>query len=210
MRLRNNPNANNILNECKYVINEPELYKGKWLDVFDNNHPIHIEIGMGKGDFIIENAKKYSDINFIGIEKYPTVLASATSKLDDLELSNLKLIKADAINLKDIFDIHEIDQLYLNFSDAWPKNSHEKRRLTYKDFIDVYKVILKDNSHIIFKTDNRGLFEYSIISFNHYPLVINDICLDLHHSENYDNIETEYERKFSIYGPIYRIDVSFE
>jgi tRNA (guanine-N7-)-methyltransferase len=164
---------------------------------------------MGKGDFILENAKRYPDKNFIGIEKYSTVLTIAVKKAKNDEIpSNLRYLKEDAVRLNEVFDDEEIDGIFLNFSDPWPKKRHTKRRLTYKSFLDVYKKLIKDQGHLVFKTDNRGLFEYSLSSFANYGLTFEDICLDLHHSEGYDdNIQTEYERKFSPRGPIYRADV---
>ncbi|MCI9093191.1 MAG: tRNA (guanosine(46)-N7)-methyltransferase TrmB [Coprobacillus sp.] len=214
MRLRNNPKANEILENHKdiVVLNTKE-YKGHWKNVFQNDNPIYIEIGMGKGDFIIENAKKYSHINFIGIEKFPSVLVGAIKKIDDdhLSLPNLKFMKEDAIFLNDVFEINEIDRIYLNFSDPWPKKKHAKRRLTSHTFLPIYQKILKNDGKLILKTDNRILFEFSLISFQQFHMNFQDICLDLHHSEGYDdNIQTEYERKFSPYGPIYRIETTFK
>lgn len=210
MRLRNNPKAlENLKAHSDIVYVNPTDTAGKWHEVFNNDHPIFIEIGMGKGYFIIENAIRYPNRNFIGIEKYPTVLEKALKKyLKGERLDNLLFIKADAVNLNEVFAEDEVDTLYLNFSDPWPKSKHEKRRLTYRSFIDIYKFILKKDGHIIFKTDNRSLFEYTLVSSSTYGLHFNDVCLDLHNSEGYeDNIQTEYERKFSPFGPIYRIDV---
>lgn len=214
MRLRNNPKANEILeNHKEFVVLNTKSHKGKWHEIFGNDHPIYIEIGMGKGDFIIENAKKYPDVNFIGIEKFPSVLVGAIKKIDDIgeNLSNLRLMKEDALELTDVFDCHEVDRIYLNFSDPWPKKKHTKRRLTSETFLPIYKEILNISGELILKTDNRILFEYSLLSFQHYGLNFEDVCLDLHHSEGYeDNIQTEYERKFSPYGPIYRIVTTFK
>lgn len=214
MRLRNNPKANEILMAHSHiVILDGKKYKNQWHQLFGNNNPIYIEIGMGKGDFIIENAKRYPEINFIGIEKFPSVMVGAIKKIDQLtkELPNLKLLKEDAILLKDIFESHEISRIYLNFSDPWPKKRHTKRRLTSPAFLNVFEDILKKDGELIFKTDNRLLFEYSLVSFQNYGLYFDDVCLDLHHSEGYeDNIQTEYERKFSPYGPIYQIKAKFK
>lgn len=213
MRLRNNPKANEILQEHQeYVVLDTKQHKGKWRDVFQNDNPIYIEIGMGKGDFILENARRYPDINFIGIEKFPSVMVGAIKKIDENgALKNLKLMKEDAVFLTEVFDTHEIDRIYLNFSDPWPKKKHAKRRLTSPTFLPVYQDILKVDGELILKTDNRSLFEYSLISFQQYHMNFHDVCLDLHHSEGYeDNIQTEYERKFSPYGPIYRIVTTFE
>lgn len=214
MRLRNNPNANKILEEhSEFVVLDTKAHIGKWKDVFNNDNPVYIEVGMGKGDFIIENAKRYPDINFIGIEKFSSVLVGAIKKVDELEekLPNLKLMKEDALVLTEVFEENEIDRLYLNFSDPWPKKKHAKRRLTSDTFLPVFKQILKPQGELILKTDNRSLFEFSLISFQQFGLDFHDVCLDLHNSEGYDdNIQTEYERKFSPFGPIYRIVTTFK
>ena len=196
MRLRNNPEAlDYLLSQEGLVYINPTDVKGKWHEIFGNDNPIFIEIGMGKGDFILENAKRYPDKNFIGIEKYSTVLTIAVKKAKNDEIpSNLRYLKEDAVRLNEVFDDEEIDGIFLNFSDPWPKKRHTKRRLTYKSFLDVYKKLIKDQGHLVFQTDNRGLFEYSLSSFANYGLTFEDICLDLHHSEGYDdNIQTEYE-----------------
>ncbi|MFR7591437.1 MAG: tRNA (guanosine(46)-N7)-methyltransferase TrmB [Longibaculum sp.] len=213
MRLRNNPKANEILENHKDIVMlNPKEYFGKWQELFGNDHPIYIEIGMGKGDFIIENAKQYPDINFIGIEKFPSVMVGALKKIDqENKLPNLRLMKEDAAFLNEIFQTNEISRIYLNFSDPWPKKKHAKRRLTSDTFLPTYKNILKENGELILKTDNRSLFEYSLISFQQFGLQFLDVCLDLHHSVGYeDNIQTEYERKFSPFGPIYRIVTTFK
>lgn len=213
MRLRNNPKANEILeNHKEFVVLNTKDYKGRWKDVFSNNNPIYIEIGMGKGDFIIENASRYPHINFIGIEKFPSVLVGAVKKYDEVgHLDNLKFMKEDAMFLNDVFEDNEVDCIYLNFSDPWPKKKHAKRRLTSHTFLPIYENILKKQGELILKTDNRTLFEFSLISFQQFGMNFQDVCLDLHHSDGYeDNIQTEYERKFSPYGPIYRIVTTFK
>lgn len=211
MRLRNNPRAKEIMEEHAHVLLDPTVPFNKE-EVFGNNHPVHIEIGMGKGDFIIGMAKKYPDINFIGIEKYDSVLCAALKKYDESEqVSNVRFLRFDAIDLLKFFSCHSIDLIYLNFSDPWPKNKHEKRRLTYKTFLDVYKELLILPGKLEFKTDNRGLFEFSIVSMNQYGLNFEMISLDLHKSEyNEENVMTEYERKFSPFGPIYKIICEFK
>lgn len=206
MRLRNVKGATEILENSPYVIQNPKEYKGKFQKLFSNGNPIYLEIGMGKGKFIVENAKKYPDINFIGIEMFDSVLVRAIQKIEE-DIPNLRLIRFDATYIEEIFD-KEIDLLYLNFSDPWPKVRHEHRRLTSDRFLKRYDKIFKDGNHIIMKTDNRKLFEFSVMSFNNFGYVINEISLDLHKDNVEENIETEYEEKFSSKGfPIYRIYV---
>ena len=212
MRLRNNPKALDIMKENTHlVVVDPRNYKGKWCEIFDNNNPIYIEIGMGKGDFIYQHALNNPHINYVGIEKYPSVLASAINKMKIKDkVSNLRLITFDAIELNDIFEKDELDLIYLNFSDPWPKSRHEKRRLTSATFLDVYKNNLKAKGSIEFKTDNRGLFEYSLTSFNNYLMKFKYVSLDLHNSEYFEeNVMTEYEQKFCIKGPIYKLVAKF-
>ncbi len=212
MRLRNNPNAMDILKENAHlVVLEPEKHHGKWKQLFNNENPIYIEVGMGKGDFIYGNAQAYPDINFIGIERYPSVLAAAVTKISKLPvLENLRVIKYDASLLEEIFALGEVAKLFLNFSDPWPKSRHAKRRLTSPQFLDIYHLVLDKDAIIEFKTDNRLLFEYSLITFNQYPLHLEYVSLDLHNSaENETNIQTEYERKFSAFGPIYKAIVRY-
>jgi len=194
MRLRNIKNSKEIIDESKYIVLNPEKYKGKWKSVFGNNNPIYIEIGMGKGKFILQNALKYPNINFIGIEKFDSAIVRAIKKIEDYRLDNLKLIRMDALMLGDVFD-NEVDLAYLNFSDPWPKERHEKRRLTNEKFLKIYDKIFKNYKQIIFRTDNRGLFEYSIVSLSSYGYTIYDINLDLHNN-NEEFITTEYEDKF--------------
>jgi len=198
MRLKNVKNAKEIMAGGIYYIENPKEYKGCWNKVFSNNNPIYIEIGMGKGDFIINNAIEFPDINFIGIEKYDSVIARAIQKSNELELTNLKLIRIDALNIEEVFD-KEIDKLYLNFSDPWPKDRHAKRRLTSPIFLKKYENIFKNDKIIEIKKDNINLFNYSkeTLIENNYELeyVTNDL-----HNENIFNIMTEYESKFSERG----------
>lgn len=205
MRLRNVKGAKEKIEASSIVIQNPKDYKGKFKDVFLNNNPIYIEIGTGKGNFIINMAKNNPNINFIGIEKFDSVLVRALDKIDEY-IPNLRLIRMDATEIADVFD-HEIDCIYLNFSDPWPKNKHENRRLTSKVFLDKYELLFKENNHIIMKTDNRHLFEYSVESLvnNNYKII--NVCLDLHKEDIKDNVETEYESKFKLLGPIYKIEV---
>ena len=196
MRIRNIKNADELINNSNYIIKEN--YKGKLHTLFKNNNPIHLEIGMGKGDFIIDMAKKYPNINFIGLEKYTSVIVRAVKKLNTLELKNLKLINIDALNLEEYFD-KEIDLIYLNFSDPWPKKRYAKRRLTSLNFLNIYDKIFKDKCEIVMKTDNTILFESSIITLTNYGYKIVDISLDLWKTDKIYS-ETEYEHKFRTQG----------
>lgn len=198
MRLRNVKNAKNIVDNSKYVINNPEEYIGNYKILFNNDNPINIEIGMGKGDFIIGMAKKYPNTNFIGIEKYESVMVRAIEKLENIELSNLKLIRMDAIEIDKVFN-KEINTIYLNFSDPWPKKRHAKRRLTSEIFLRLYDKIFINTPHIIQKTDNIGLFASSLVSLSKYGYTLEEVSLDLK-NESIDNVVTEYENKFMNLG----------
>lgn len=208
MRLRNVKGAKEIIDNSSYIIKNPNDYRGNYQKIFENNNPIHIEIGMGKGDFIIENAKKYPNINFIGIEKFDSVIVRAVQKLENEEIPNLKLIKIDANEIDDVFD-KEISVIYLNFSDPWPKARHAKRRLSSEIFLNKYDYVFIDKKRIIMKTDNRKLFEYSIKSFTDYGYKIEDISLNLYEDDIKNNVPTEYETRFHNRGClIYKVDVS--
>ena len=198
MRLRNVRNAKEIVDNSDYVVHNPFEYKGKYKELFGNENPIHLEVGMGKGDFIINMALKYPDINFIGLEKYESIVCRAIQKLENKEIKNLKLIVIDALELGNIFD-KEIECLYLNFSDPWPKKRHARRRLTSEVFLPIYDRIFKGDKLIVQKTDNVGLFESSIVSLSTYGYVIEEISLDLASTDK-DNVETEYESKFKAQG----------
>ena len=174
MRLKNIKGASEKILKGKYFINNPSEYKGKWNKLFNNNNPIYIEIGMGKGKFIIKNAIENPNINYIGIEMYDSVILRAVEKTNDLELNNLYLIRMDARLINDIFN-KEIDLIYLNFSDPWPKERHAKRRLTSPIFLERYDSIFKNSKHIIMKTDNKDLFNYSVESLKEYGYNINII-----------------------------------
>jgi len=207
VRLRNVKGAKEIIDNSSYIIKNPIDYKGDYQKIFENNNPIHIEIGMGKGDFIIENAKKYPNINFIGIEKFDSVIVRAVQKLENEEIPNLKLIKIDANEIDDVFD-KEISVIYLNFSDPWPKARHAKRRLSSEIFLNKYDSVFIDKKRIIMKTDNRKLFEYSIKSFTDYGYKIEDISLNLYEDDIKNNVPTEYETRFHNRGClIYKVDV---
>lgn len=194
MRLKHIKNAEEIISKSKYLVKSPRENKGSWNKVFNNDNNIEVEIGMGKGKFIIEKAIQNPNINFIGIEKYDSPLVSAVKKLEELEINNLKLICLDALGIEEVFD-HEIDKIYLNFSDPWPKKRHAKRRLTSSIFLNKYENLFKDEKHIEMKTDNDDLYDYSCESFieNGYDIVKTDT--------NYlDTIRTEYEDKFISLG----------
>lgn len=205
MRQRNVKNKKEILANSKYLVNNPEEYLGRWHELFQNSNPIYIEIGMGKGNFILENAKRYPDINFIGIEKFDSIMALAIKKIEMEELTNLKLIRMDALEINNVFH-KEIGKIYLNFSDPWPKPRHAKRRLTSDVFLNKYDEIFAKDKVIEMKTDNRKLFEYSLVSFNENDYKIIEISLDLHEDNYENNIMTEYEEKFSSQNnPIYYV-----
>ena len=198
MRLRNVKNAKEIVENNEYVIKNPEEYKGIYSKFFNNKNPIHLVIGMGKGNFILDMALKNPDINFIGVERYESVLVRALEKVVDKEIPNLKFMCMDAINLGEVFD-HEIDCIYLNFSDPWPKKRHAKRRLTSNVFLPIYDKVFKGDCLIVQKTDNVGLFESSIVSLSNYGYVIEDISLDLANTDIETSL-TEYEAKFRSQG----------
>ena len=193
MRLRNIKDKDIILENSPLVINNNEIKPGNWNKYFKNNHPIHLEIGSGLCGFIIKMADKYKDINFIGIEKQTTALAKGVK--DKVGIDNLVFLNIDAKELIDVFS-NEIDTIYLNFSDPWPKTRHEKRRLTSKELLTTYDNLFKSKKTIIMKTDNKDLFEYSVTSLSSYGYTIEKVKTDLHNSDISDNIFTEYEEKF--------------
>ena len=204
MRLRNVKNKEEILNGSKYLIKNPEEYMGKWDQLFEKKQSIYIEIGMGKGKFLIENAIKYPDINFIGIEKYDSVVAKSLPKIPEC-LTNIVVIRMDALNIDKVFD-KEIERIYLNFSDPWPKVRHSMRRLSSRVFLEKYDKIFKGEKNIYLRTDNRDLFTFSLESFSQYGYVLHDINLNLHEIDQPDIITTEYEDKFVEAGlPIYQV-----
>ena len=204
MRLRNVKNKEEILNGSKYLIKNPEEYIGKWDQLFEKKQPIYIEIGMGKGKFLIENAIKYPDINFIGIEKYDSVVAKSLPKIPEC-LTNIVVIRMDALNIDKVFD-KEIERIYLNFSDPWPKVRHSMRRLSSRVFLEKYDKIFKGEKNIYLRTDNRDLFTFSLESFSQHGYVLHDINLNLHEIDQPDIITTEYEDKFVEAGlPIYQV-----
>ncbi len=194
MRLRNVKNKEEILQQASFLIRDPFPYKGKWHELFHNAHPIYIEIGMGKGKFIVDNALANPNINYIGIEKFDSVMAKAVQRVDK-DIPNLIMIRADASDISKIFD-HEISRIYLNFSDPWPKNRHHLRRLSSSYFLEQYENIFKNEKNIEMRTDNRHLFQYSLVSFSEYGYIIKEVSLNLH-EDNMPLITTEYEDKFS-------------
>ena len=196
MRRRNVKNAQSrIDNHLDLVIKNPQDYRGKWQKLFKNHNPIYLEIGMGKGKFLLEHANHNPNINYIGLEKFDSVIVQAVEKISLSRLSNIKLINEDATKILEFFDQKEIQKIYLNFSDPWPKNRHEKRRLTHKNFLKKYESIL--NGDLEMKTDNQTFFEYSLISFNQEQWKFLDLSLDLHHrSVDETIISTEYEERF--------------
>lgn len=212
MRLRNKPWAKDKLQQYdRFVVHNPEQYRGKWENVFEKDQPIHIEIGTGKGQFIVGMAQANPHINYIGIEFQESVIVSALDRLIEADLPNCKLMNQNGAELLKFFQPGDVSQIYLNFSDPWPKTRHEKRRLTFRTFLDVYKEILVNKGEIHFKTDNQGLFEYSLVSFSEYGMTLKYVSLDLHNSGIEGNIMTEYEEKFASKGNrIYRCEVQFQ
>lgn len=201
MRLKKVKDAKERVEASEYYVSTPSEYKGKWNEFFKNNNPIHIEIGMGKGNFIIGMAKAHKDVNYIGIEMYDSVMVKAVEKLKQEEkpLKNLKLVLIDAMKIDEIFE-SEISRIYLNFSDPWPKAKHEKRRLTSKIFLEKYDKIFKGQKQIFQKTDNNDLFDFSMVSLVENGYELRNVTRDLHSENVSDNIMTEYEEKFSNAG----------
>lgn len=211
MRLRNIKGSKEFIDASPFVIHNPEEYKGNWHSFFQNNNPIHLEIGMGKGQFIHALAEQNPDINYIGIEMYSSVLYRALERRAETDLNNLFFLRFDARNLTDIFGKEEIGKIYLNFSDPWPKDRHAKRRLTSPNFLTMYDQVMKPEGILQFKTDNRPLFDFSVESVNDSGTWhIDEITYDLHHSEFLEgNIMTEYESRFVAEGkPICRFVIS--
>ncbi|MBE5968824.1 MAG: tRNA (guanosine(46)-N7)-methyltransferase TrmB [Lachnospiraceae bacterium] len=208
MRLRNIKGSREMIADSPYTIDNPAQYKGKWHEFFGNDAPIRIEVGMGKGKFISTLAMQNPDINYIGIEKYSSVLIRAIDKRIENNIENLYFLRFDAVDILDIFDVGEIDRIYLNFSDPWPKDRHAKRRLTSKQYLKKYDVILKKDGIVEFKTDNDDLFSFSL---EEVPLAGWEIVaqtFDLHKTPEMmeGNVMTEYEEKFSALGnPIHKM-----
>ena len=213
MRLRNKPWAKPLIEaNPQWVVTNPSDYRGKWQERFAQQQPLYIEVGMGKGRFIVEMAKKYPQYNFIGLEMQTVATGIALKKQLQEQLPNLQLVCANGAGLTDFFAEDEVAGIYLNFSDPWPKNRQEKRRLTYKSFLASYREIMVADGRLEFKTDNRGLFEYSLASLNNFGMTFDQVWLDLHADEEalVDNVMTEYEEKFSSKGqPIYKLQAHF-
>ena len=203
MRIRNVKNKEEILNNSKFLVKDYKSNITSWSKLFNNNNPIYIEIGMGKGKFIIENAKKYPNINFIGIERFDSILAKALPKIDN-DINNLLIIRMNALEIDEVFD-KEIDRIYLNFSDPWPKVRHHNRRLTSEIFLNKYDKIFKGKKEIYLRTDNPDLYTYSIETLSKHKYELFDVTFDLHKKEE-NLITTEYEDKFvSKNMPIYSL-----
>lgn len=214
MRTRNNPNAKNELNEENRFLSDKEKLQEILKKESNEDKKIYLEIGMGKGDFISRLATFDKENIYIGVEISMSVLATAIKKIkiyeeeNNIILDNLYFMSFDAIKLDEYFEENQIERIYLNFSDPWPKKRHYKRRLTYKDFLEKYKYVLVENGILEFKTDNRGLFEFSLVSMQNFGMNFLEVYLDLHKTEVF-NIQTEYERKFSAFGPIYKLVANF-
>ena len=213
MRLRNVKGSREAIQESIYVVHEEETRAGSWHDIFGNNHPIHIEIGMGKGRFLMELAAKNPDINYVGIEKYSSVLIRALEKMSEMEtpLANIRFVRMDAEAITKVFGAGEVDRIYLNFSDPWPKDRHAKRRLESRQFLARYDQILKKDGTIEFKTDNRALFDFALEEVEAAGWTLKEKTFDLHADArlNEGNVMTEYEERFSAQGnPICKYIIS--
>lgn len=213
MRLRYKPWASDYINENKkYVKLAEDAPAGRWRKEFGNDRPLHVEVGTGKGKFLNDMSLANPDISYVGVEVYDSVLVTGVQRAVEEEPDNLCFINGDVFFLEDMFAENEVDKLYINFTDPWPKKRHEKRRLTYSIFLELYKKVLKPDGIIQFKTDNQGLFEYSLESMSQFGMKLETVRLDLHHSEEAEgNIMTEYEAKFSEKGqPIYMVCARFQ
>ncbi|KRL61585.1 tRNA (guanosine(46)-N7)-methyltransferase TrmB [Latilactobacillus fuchuensis] len=213
MRLRNKPWAKDLIEaNPEKILVSPETIAGHWQSRFAKEQPIYIEVGSGKGQFITQMAQKYPDRNFIAVEIQESAIAVILQKQVELQLPNLQLLLGTGASLTTFFADNEVAGVYLNFSDPWPKTRHEKRRLTFKTFLAEYQQIMQADGYLRFKTDNQGLFEYSLCSLNAYGMLLDDVSLDLHKSDlAIENVQTEYEEKFSKRGDrIYRLEAHFK
>lgn len=211
MRMRKKKHCADRMERCERLwIKKPRECKGRWNEIFGNNNPVHIEIGCGKGSFIVGMAESNPDVNFVAVERVEDVIVLAMEKASAHEVENVRFVDIDAAAIDEFFEYGEAERIYLNFSDPWPKNKQAKRRLTHKNFLDKYKKVLKPGSYIWFKTDNRKLFEFSLNSFAEGNYKMENITFDLHSSGFEENIMTEYERRFSEEGmPIYRVEAVY-
>lgn len=208
MRVRKRKGVETFLSSYpEIVLQEPV----DWKQIFENDNPIQIEVGCGKGNFVTKMALQHPELNFIGIDLQETVISYALDKILLSTLTNVKLLLVNGKELVNYFPTGSIDKLYLNFSDPWPKNRHEKRRLTYRNFLILYEKLLRPSGGISFKTDNRALFEYSLVSMSQYGMQIEKVWLDLHKDKEFamENVQTEYEQKFCKKGPIYKLEAQF-
>lgn len=213
MRLRNISGADTYIENSEYVVQDEKSKRGCWSEVFGRKAPLHIEVGMGKGQFMMQLALQNPDINYVGIEMYSSVLLRAVQKMEETPMDNLRFIRMDAREIEEVFDKGEVDKIYLNFSDPWPKDRHAKRRLPSRQFLARFDQILKREGNLEFKTDNRDLFDFAVEEVEPAGWKIDAITYDLHHDEvmNKGNILTEYEEKFSSKGnPIYKYIISRE
>ena len=211
MRLRNIPGSRDVIAQSEFVVHDFKESKNHWHEIFQNNNPVRIEVGMGKGQFIYELASLNSDINYVGIEKFSSVLLRAIQKQEAAPLSNLKFIRMDAEDIADVFGKDEVDRIYLNFSDPWPKDRHAKRRLPSRQFLERYNAFLKEDGVIEFKTDNHDLFFFALEEVKEAGWKLDAVTYDLHNDAvlNEGNIMTEYEERFSKLGnPIYKYIIS--
>lgn len=204
-------NANKIIDNSSYLIKNPESYKGKWKDVFSNNNPICLELGMGRGSFIIEMAKKHPNINYIGLELDSSQTATAINNIKNQNISNLRMICADARNIINYFG-KEIDTIYLTFSEPWPKKQDAKKRFSDESYLRLYDRIFKKNKHIILKTDNKILFSSALESFSNYWYTFEKVSLDLHNDERkIENVMTDFEKQYyKEHRPIFYVDAYFK
>lgn len=211
MRLRNISGSREVIGESRFVVQNPKEQKNHWCELFGNSHKIQIEIGMGKGRFIMDMARSHPDINYVGIEKYSSVLLRGIQKMEAEPLPNLYFIRMEAEEIMEVFGHAEVDKIYLNFSDPWPKDRHAKRRLPSREFLNRYREILSEEGTIEFKTDNQALFTFALEELEPAGWHLDQVTYDLHHDEvmMQGNIMTEYEERFSSMGnPIYKYIIS--
>lgn len=211
MRLRRKPWAPQLIaDNPQWILVNPTDMAGNWQSRFAKQQPLYIEVGSGKGKFITEMAQKHPENNYVAVEIQESAIAMVLKKQVELQLSNLQLLLGDGAALTHFFAPNEVSGIFLNFSDPWPKTRHEKRRLTYRTFLAQYQTIIKPTGQLVFKTDNRGLFEYSLVSMNNFNMLFDEVSLDLHTLNDPENVETEYEEKFSKMGQsIYRLKAHF-